>query len=191
MTAYQPRPGSTGDLTLQHIRANYGRISEEGLAIAIDKPADDLRGLLAWPIKQGALRRFKAPSGHLDEEDCWYYAEGDGVVLAQPEPPSQILVPPGMPHANGQDAGPISTREAAAARHPNGEGGGHAERRSPSLEASPPVGKPEALRGKNAAWWMTGELAVEAEDGTVILFNGSLAAKLVGFLASHGRGGAC
>jgi hypothetical protein len=53
------------------------------------------------------------------------------------------------------------------------------------------VEKPEALRGKNAAWWMTGELAVEAEDGTVIVFDSLLAAKLVGFLCAHGRGAAC
>ena len=52
--------------------------------------------------------------------------------------------------------------------------------------ASSPVEKPEAqstgLRGKNAALWLTGELAFEATDGTVIVFEAALAKRMATFL---------
>lgn len=48
-----------------------------------------------------------------------------------------------------------------------------------------PVEKPEArigLRGKTAALWLTGELALEADDGTVIVFEPALVQRMAKFL---------
>jgi hypothetical protein len=209
--AYQPRPGSTGDLTLQHLRA-HGRTSEVALAIAIDKEPCDLGALLAWPIKQGAIKRdvvgderfYSVGDGEppaADAEQIEIHASragsasdgsqkpngaghGSNTALARagsdtPRPGSQHVL---KAEASRPDA---TDREISATRSPVGgpTGVGQAAAAAPSA-----VEKPEALRGKNAAWWLTGELAVEAEDGTVILFDGSLAAKLVAFLIWRGGG---
>jgi hypothetical protein len=94
---------------------------------------------------------------------------------------------PGSQHVlKAEAARPDATdREHPATRSPVGGPTGVGQA---AAAAPPAVEKPEALRGKNAAWWLTGELAVEAEDGTVILFDGSRAAKLVAFLIWRGGG---
>jgi hypothetical protein len=195
-TAYEPRPGTVPYRVLSYLETqpHGAEVLTSTIAEATGIAPSSIPPCMEAAITAGAVFRRKR-DGHIRAPAYWSLV--DHAASRTPPPAStQIVVPKPdsdgtTEDAKGRDAGLISTRKAAAARHSNGEGVGHAERRPTPPEASSPVEKPEALRGKNAAWWMTGELAVEAEDGTVIVFDSVLAAKLVGFLCAHGRGAAC
>lgn len=219
MTAYNARPGSTGDLALRHLAA-HGPTVEIALAAAIDKEAHELGALLAWPIKQGAIKKEVVG-------DEWLYSLGDGepparLPIMPTAPLTQIVIsaPAGSSHAaravgkaidkikrksNGHNghsnvisktgliSPSIAPSEAAAAGQPSGASDGRTtpNDRPPqgmpiALATSSAVEKPEVegrgLRGKNAALWLTGELAFEAEDGTVIVFDQALAKRMAVFL---------
>jgi hypothetical protein len=56
--------------------------------------------------------------------------------------------------------------------------------------SSSPVEKPEAhlaARGVRAAWWSTGEFAIEDSDGRVTIFPPDVAAPILAFAARLGR----
>lgn len=89
-TEYQARPGSTGDLALRHIKAN-GPTLESDLAIAIDKPEDEIAALLAYPIKCGALSKT------LTKGMVWLYDLGDG----KPAPNTAATPPDTTPPRDG------------------------------------------------------------------------------------------
>lgn len=73
--AVAPRPGSTGDLAIQHLKA-FGPCNRLALAFAIDKPEDELHSMLGFPIRQGLI----AFDGSM-------YRVGDGVPLPGATPP--------------------------------------------------------------------------------------------------------
>jgi hypothetical protein len=87
-TEYVPRKGSACDLALQYLRA-HGRTGRDALAIAIDKEPNELRALLAFPIRLGAIR-----SGLGADGKCWY-EEGQRIVTLpppdQPKPSVQAV----------------------------------------------------------------------------------------------------
>lgn len=105
MSEYTARPGSTGDLALRHLRV-HGRTAELALSDAIDKPSDELRALLAWPIKQGAISREQI-------DGQWFYGIGLGVPVA---PPAAAPAPSPAPAPESQIT--IATNAAAAAVSP-------------------------------------------------------------------------
>jgi hypothetical protein len=217
MSAYNARPGSTGDLALRHLAA-HGPTREIALASAIDKEAHELGALLAWPIKQGAIRKEVVG-------DEWVYSLGDGMPMVVTEVKVPQFLPPQVVRelskkaqravANGvsvEDAvnsGPIARLpllDRVLIHEAEQESGVRVQacrgadremamssagiemivKAAAALAASSPVEKPEAqptgLRGKNAALWLTGELAFEATDGTVIVFDHELAKRLAVFL---------
>jgi hypothetical protein len=67
---YTPRPGSTGDLALQHLRA-HGPTSASVLAAELDHTENELHSLLAWPMSKGGIKRKVVG-------DEWVYDVGDG-----------------------------------------------------------------------------------------------------------------
>jgi hypothetical protein len=91
-TEYVPRRGSSCDLALQQLRAR-GRMGRDALAIAIDKEPDDIRALLAFPIRLGAIR-----SGLDDDGKCWFEVGAQFVHLPpEPEKPAPVRPAVGKP----------------------------------------------------------------------------------------------
>jgi hypothetical protein len=109
MSDYQPRSGSTADLTLQHLRA-HGATGEIALAAAIDKEAGELGALLSWPIKQGAIKKEVVG-------DEWVYDLGDGVPLAQPIDPKKT-----PQQGANRDASAGQSHDAGGSESLNGRG---------------------------------------------------------------------
>lgn len=118
MSNYSPRAGSTVALALQHLAA-HGRTGELALASAIDKETFELRALLSWALKLGAIASDK-----VDGE--WFYDVGDGVAREAPTP-----TPP-----------PATRKAPAAAPAPRAARASHVTRAAKAKAAPPRKAKP-------------------------------------------------
>lgn len=200
---YTPRPGSTGDRVLQHIRA-HGPTPVSVLAAELDKSENELHSHLAWPMSRGGIKRKVVG-------DEWVYDEGDGQELLEGQGSQQVLkAERASADATARDApatssprvGAMGAGQAADAAPADGVDMDRLGRRNP-LEAAAALlrgpgddlidaafevheGKPRApLTGANATVSLSGEVAVVAECGTVILFDKERAAQLLAFFAGR------
>lgn len=111
MSNYSPRAGSTVALALQHLAA-HGRTGELALASAIDKETFELRALLSWALKLGAIASDK-----VDGE--WFYDVGDGVAREAPTPtppPATRKAPAAAPAARASHLTRAAKAKAAPPR---------------------------------------------------------------------------
>ena len=84
MSDYTPREGSTAYLAMQHLEA-HGPTNECALASVVDKELHELRPLLGWAMKVGAIASSEKVDG------MWVYTLGDGTPPAEataPAPPA-------------------------------------------------------------------------------------------------------
>jgi hypothetical protein len=62
---FTPRPGSATDKAIKHLKTVSGPITEAAMAIAIDYPEDEVKGLLNFAVMQGLLAWDIGGSGRM------------------------------------------------------------------------------------------------------------------------------
>lgn len=191
MTAYNARPGSTGDLALRHLAA-HGPTVEIALAAAIDKEAHELGALLAWPIKQGAIKKEVVG-------DEWLYSLSDGVPQALPILPAQIVItaPAGSSHAAravGKAIDKVKRKSNGHNGHSNGISKAGLISPSTAPSEAAPAGQITAEgratpnerppQGMRIALWCDGVLEVRRSADDLVLFTRDEVRQLVDYLDS-------
>jgi hypothetical protein len=204
-TEYKPRPGSTADLALQQLRI-HGPMSRDALALAIDKPGDEIRALMGYAVNLGLIAVEQRPDGS-------WFSLGDGKPKAEAPTPAaqqQENAPKGpltavqtrvqaeateacsgagagTPERTGPASIPQDSTQPDGANGLSGDGGGFGRRpsRSTTRAASmksdkqlpPPGDLPIAL-------WSDGTLQIQRDADDLVLFTRDEARQLVAYLDS-------
>jgi hypothetical protein len=193
MTEYTPREGSTAYLAIQHLQA-HGPAGELALASAIDKEVHELRPLLGWAQKVGAISSEKVG-------DEWVYRLGDGepVAAQTPAAPSKNTPKGDQPRfERGREGMEPEACESADGRGTDGRGTDGAPALATLPHNASPVGGPmgagqpaaagpiEAAKPQQIriALWSDGELHLQRSGGEEIRFSRGEAKALVGYLDS-------
>lgn len=209
MTTYTPKPGSVADRAIAHLQSQPpagAEVSTSALAEAVGATGDSLRMCLQPALDAGAVFARKR-GGHVRSPMFWSLADHaarDARTGEASSPANGSQKPNGEWHRS-------STATAKAGRMPEGLDSQHvlkAEGASPDATdrdapaTTSPVGGPMGagqtaaaapsgdgaapLFGRNATISMSGEIAIVAECGTVILFDAQRGRQLVTWLAGRG-----
>jgi hypothetical protein len=129
---YTPRPGSTGDRVLQHIRA-HGPTPVSVLAAELDKTENEIHSHLAWPMSRGGIKRKVVG-------DEWLYDEGDGVAVNEH-----------TPQGANRDASAGQSHGAEGSASPTGRGANGASARGAApVFHTPKPGSQQVLKAEAA-----------------------------------------
>jgi hypothetical protein len=194
--AYAPSPGSVAQRAIAHLETLPARteLSAGVIAEAIGVPVNNLKPCLEAPLKAGMLvARQKYP--HPRAPFFWSLPVARETNEADPAPDAEASgsqTPEGADSEGRAEAGSDARslgrqadtgREAATApthdRQVTEEQRHADERRASAPRQTAP------LVGTNASMSLTGEIAIVAECGTVILFDARRARGLVAFLAGR------
>lgn len=175
MTDYKPKPGSVADRAIDHLGSlpDGAEMMTTALAEAVRCPPLNFPPNMEAPIKHGLIFKRQRDT-HVRSPMWWSLTDHsakprvvtpratvpaqDGsadveIKVETPEPqPQPKRIPPRSPVG-----GPLGAGQPAAAG---------------------PIDASGALRCRNAAWWLTGEVAIEAEDGSVIVLDAVMARRL-------------
>jgi hypothetical protein len=155
---YTARPGTVAQRAIAHLESlpRGAELMTSRLAEAIGTPGENLLACLEAPLKHGAVFRR--------QKDTAPRAPFFWSLVDHSKKPQQ---------GANRDASAEQSHGAAGSDSPTGRGvdGASAVGAAPVSSSTPDtIDEPTtALRFKNASWWLTGQLAIEATDGTVIL----------------------
>jgi hypothetical protein len=194
---YTPSPGSVAQRAIAHLETLPARteLSTAALAEAIGVPPNNLRACLEAPAKAGLIfgrQKYAAPRAPFFWSLAPVARETNDFDPAPVAEASGSQTPEGTDSEGRVEAGSDAQglgrqadtgREAATAPthdRPVTEEQRHADER----RASAPQ-QTEPLVGTNASMSLSGEIAIVAECGTVILFDKQRAQQLLVFLAGR------
>lgn len=174
---YSPAPGTTAYRVIAHMETlpAGAEVMTSALAEAIGVPANNLTPCLEAAVNAGKLFR-RQRDNHVRSPYWWSLTDRAG---GQPPPKRQTVYVP--------DQDQRGVAQLAARRAHNPEVGGSNPPPASTLPPEPggPAGEQPPLVGKTVTVSMTGQVAVVAECGTVILFDGAMAKQLVAFCAGR------
>lgn len=159
--SYEPRPGTIAFRALALLEVEGREMNTSQIAEALGVAATNLAPSLEAPIKHGLLLR-RQRFAHV-RAPFWYRLPKQEATTTDEVPP-----PP---------AEPDSSRVFATAEEPK-------RKPKPKRKATSDAA-PAALVGRNATLSMSGELAIVAECGTVVLFDAERARQLLAFVVGR------
>lgn len=159
--SYEPRPGTIAFRALALLEVEGREMNTSQIAEALGVSAANLAPSLEAPVKHGLLLR-RQRFAHI-RAPFWYR-------LPQQEETTTDEVPP-------PPAEPDASRVSAPAEEPK-------RKPKPQLKAASDAA-PATLVGRNATLSMSGEIAIVAECGTVVLFDAERARQLLAFVVGR------
>jgi hypothetical protein len=202
---YAPSPGSVAQRAIAHLETLPARtdLSTAALAEAIGVPPNNLRACLEAPAKAGLIfgrQKYAAPRAPFFWSLAPVARETNDFDPAPDAQASGSQTPEGADsegrveagsNTEGQRSQHVVKAEAPAKAEPDATDreiaataspvGGPTGARQPA--AADPAGEP--LVGTNASMSLSGEIAIVAECGTVVLFDRERARQLVAFLVGR------
>lgn len=193
---YTPRPGSVADRALSHLRAQpFGaELSTSKLAEALGVQSFGLASAMQPALDAGMLLA-RQKGGHQRSPMFWSL-KIDHAAAATHKVPDELV----QPQRNGNSrraatTSPTGAEEAFRAERCRSAAGGQPAAAGPAggslrvpLQPGQAVRAPtqqQHLIGSTATISMSGEVAIVAECGTVILFDAQRGRQLVGWLAGR------
>lgn len=167
--SYEPRPGTIAFRALALLEVEGREMNTSQIAEALGVSATNLAPSLEAPIKHGLLLR-RQRFAHV-RAPFWYRLPKQEATTTDEVPPPPPPPPPTRP------VEPAASRVFAPTPEPK-------PKRKTGPKAAPDAA-PAALVGRNATLSMSGELAIVAECGTVVLFDAERVRQLLAFLAGR------